>query len=133
MTEIADTLAERGDRYGDFTGHAEIAQNLMWIMTHASYRPMDGRVTDNGSAWMKLSPVQRQALTVIADKIARILNGDPNYADNWHDIGGYAKLAEDRCSGPQPPLRDVNAEVLNQMRAGAAYRGPSVADDKEFI
>ncbi len=34
---------------------------------------------------------------VIADKIARILNGDPNYKDNWHDIQGYAKLAEDRC------------------------------------
>lgn len=33
-------------------------------------------------------------MTVIADKIARILSGDPNYADSWHDIGGYAKLVE---------------------------------------
>jgi len=27
-------------------------------------------------------------------KIARILNGDPNLIDNWHDIAGYAKLVE---------------------------------------
>ena len=25
-------------------------------------------------------------------------NGDPNYADSWHDIAGYAKLVEDRIS-----------------------------------
>jgi hypothetical protein len=49
------------------------------------------------SGWGRLTPDKRQALTVIADKIARILNGDPEYKDNWHDIGGYAKLAEDRC------------------------------------
>ena len=35
-------------------------------------------------------------LGTIADKIGRILSGDPNYADNWHDIQGYAKLVEDR-------------------------------------
>jgi hypothetical protein len=46
--------------------------------------------------WSQLSPVQRQALTVIADKIARILTGDPDYADNWHDIQGYARLVEER-------------------------------------
>jgi hypothetical protein len=27
-------------------------------------------------------------------KITRILTGDPNYTDNWHDIAGYAKLVE---------------------------------------
>lgn len=48
--------------------------------------------------WDALDPVKKQALTVIADKIARVLNGDPNYRDNWHDMQGYAKLAEDRCS-----------------------------------
>ena len=79
------TLKERGKRYGDFTGHALIAQALQDVMR-------------NGQGWQRCTAAQRQALTVIADKIARILNGDPNYADNWHDIQGYAKLAEDRCA-----------------------------------
>lgn len=83
---IEATLAERGARYGDFTDHAIIAQALQ-----DTIRAYPG--------WGELSSNQRQALTVIADKIARILNGDPNYRDNWHDIAGYAKLAEDRCAG----------------------------------
>lgn len=82
---VSATLTERGARYGDFTDHAKIAQNLQLVMQCAP-------------GWMKCSDVHRQALTVIADKIARILNGDPNYTDNWHDIQGYAKLAEDRCA-----------------------------------
>ena len=83
---IENTLAERGTRYGDFTDHARIAQNVQDVM----------RFTDG---WGRLGAVQKQALTVIADKIARILSGDPNYADNWHDIQGYAKLVEDRLPG----------------------------------
>jgi len=83
---VEATLAERGACYGDFTDHAYIAQRLQTIM----------RDTDV-SGWKNLDHVKRQALTVIADKIARILTGDPEYLDNWHDIQGYAKLAEDRC------------------------------------
>lgn len=83
---IDKTLAERGERYGDFSDHAVIAQALQ----------DDMRETDG---WTRLDAVKRQALTVIADKIARILSGDPEYADNWHDIQGYAKLVEDRLKG----------------------------------
>jgi len=83
MSKLDDTLAERGSRYGDFTDHARVAQRLQTTMR-------------DESGWQACSDVQRQALTVIADKIARVLTGDPNYADNWHDIQGYAKLVEDR-------------------------------------
>ena len=27
------------------------------------------------------------------------MNGDPNYADSWIDIAGYAKLVSDRLEG----------------------------------
>ena len=87
--DIDSTLAERGDRYGDFGDHAQIAQGLLRVM-HATTR--HGGLT----GWERLDDYQKQALQVIADKIARILNGDPNYSDNWHDIQGYAKLVEDR-------------------------------------
>lgn len=88
MAQVSDTLNERGARYGDFTDHAQIAQGLQDEMRKAP-------------GWNGLDVVKKQALSVIADKIARILNGDPNYTDNWHDIQGYAKLAEDRCLTPQ--------------------------------
>ena len=81
--KLAQTLAERGSRYGDFTVHARICQNLKRIMCAEA-------------GWDRLTDGQKQSLEVIADKVGRILSGDPNYADNWHDIQGYAKLAEDR-------------------------------------
>lgn len=84
MTDIQATLAERGARYGDFSDHAVVAQGVQDVM----------RAT---SGWGRLDAVKRQALTVIADKIARILSGDPEYRDNWHNIQGYARLAEERC------------------------------------
>jgi hypothetical protein len=90
MSAVEATLAERGSRYGDFTDHAQLCQDLQDVM-----RSFRNKGADYCS-WQTLSPVQKQALTVIADKIARILSGDPNYADNWHDIQGYAKLVEDR-------------------------------------
>ena len=97
---VAATLAQRGSRYGDFTDHARICQALKRVMentgsTAPSSNPGQIR-TAYTSGWPVLSDVQKQALEVIADKIARILSGDPNYDDNWHDIQGYAKLVEDR-------------------------------------
>jgi hypothetical protein len=97
-TSVEDTLSERGSRYGDFTHHAKIAQDLQDVMRNSVTTGFGEDAYVNGlyCGWNNLSVVQKQALTVIADKIARILSGDPSYADNWHDIQGYAKLVEDR-------------------------------------
>lgn len=83
---IGDTLAERGKRYGTFVGHAEITQRLKSAM-------------GDHAGWQRLSADQREALEMIAHKIGRILNGDPNYADSWHDIAGYASLVDKRLTG----------------------------------
>lgn len=85
---LDNTLAERGGRYGGFKDHARIAQNIKRGFMCSGY--------DN------LPDMHRQALEVIADKIARILNGDPNYLDNWHDIQGYARLVEVQLIEEQP-------------------------------
>jgi hypothetical protein len=87
MSGLSETLAERGDRYGSFQKHAAIAQCLQTVMRGTE---------DVKTNWQYLAPDMAQALTVIADKIARILNGDPTYLDNWHDIQGYARLIEQR-------------------------------------
>lgn len=85
---VTDTLTERGKRYGAFTGHAEISQSLKALIERYAH--------DRECC---LSPDQAEALEMIAHKIARILNGDPDYADSWHDIAGYAQLVADRLNG----------------------------------
>lgn len=88
MSDVQATLEERGTRYGDFSDHARLAQGIQ--------NQMIGFQKVGDYPWRSLTDVQRQALTVIADKIARILSGDADYADNWHDIQGYARLVEER-------------------------------------
>ena len=82
---IESTLAERGKRYGSFTGHAIVTQAIKDAM-------------HDGQNWETLRPDMTEALEMIAHKIGRILNGDPSYKDSWHDIIGYAKLIEDTLS-----------------------------------
>lgn len=82
---VGATLTERGNRYGPFDSQARIAQNIKECMA-------------DSPNWLKLSADKKEALEMIANKIGRILNGDPDYADSWHDIGGYAKLIEDALS-----------------------------------
>jgi len=83
QTNVNEMLAGREARYGSFHGHASISQALKLVMVE--------RVK-----WSMLNNDQREALEMIAHKIARILNGDPNYADNWIDIAGYATLVANR-------------------------------------
>jgi len=84
---IESTLNERGSRYGEFSGHAHVTQNLK-LAIHS---------TPN---WPFLASDQKEALEMICHKMARILNGDPNYVDSWHDIAGYATLVEQRLCLP---------------------------------
>ena len=85
-SEIDTILEERGARYGDFLTHAEITQRLKQMAYNY--------INDN-----KLAADQIEALDMIFHKIGRIINGDPDYADSWVDIAGYAKLVADRLQG----------------------------------
>lgn len=87
-TDIDATLAERGERYGVFMDHARIAQSFKGYIRNSHQKK-----------WDEMSYDQREALEMICHKIARIINGDPHYADSWVDIAGYAKLVADRLQG----------------------------------
>jgi hypothetical protein len=83
-------LNDRGTRYGKFTGHAACSQRIKSaIFSHVA----------EGGTRRKLTPSQTEALEMIAHKVARIMNGDPNYADSWRDIAGYATLVADELEG----------------------------------
>lgn len=77
--EITEILKERGQRYGPFKDHASISQQLKNVLYSARN-------------WSRCSYSQQEALEMILHKIARIVNGDPNYDDSWKDIIGYTEL-----------------------------------------
>ena len=92
MTDsINAILEERGARYGKFDDHARITGILKREMRQFRRR---GEILP--MAWDGLAYDQQESLDMIAHKIGRIINGDPNYADSWVDIAGYAKLVADR-------------------------------------
>ena len=107
MAEIGDILEERGKRYGKFKGHAMIAQTLKDCirgdLMHGAASTSEADVEACAAAvkekWLALQPDQREALEMIMHKVGRIMNGDPDYADSWADIAGYAKLVTDRLEG----------------------------------
>lgn len=82
IEDIKETLNERGSRYGDFKTHAQITQGIKRAMEHSPN-------------WNKLTSDKRECLEMLAHKIGRILNGDPEYKDSWRDIEGYTRLVSE--------------------------------------
>ena len=72
-------LNERQTTYGDYADVARTAQNLKHVLR---------AVGDNYPS----KPYQMESLDMICNKLARIVNGDPDYIDSWDDIAGYATL-----------------------------------------
>lgn len=81
MSDIDKTLEQRGVKYGVFSEHARITQNIKRAMA-------------DSPNWDKLDDAKKEALEMTAHKIGRILNGDPEFHDSWHDIVGYITLVE---------------------------------------
>lgn len=78
--QINDTLNQRSNTHGDFLTNSQISQGLKTIYKNSPNH-------DNN-----MSAYQQEALDMIVHKIARIVCGNPNEPDHWHDIAGYATL-----------------------------------------
>lgn len=77
--DLEVTLGERQKTHGEFEDVAHRSQ-----MIKAAIR--------SGRNWSLLSTWQRESIEMLSMKLARILEGDANNADHWHDIAGYAQL-----------------------------------------
>ncbi len=86
VNTIDDTLAQRGSQYGKFIDQSKISEAIKAVM-HA------------GPSWGDMASDQREAMDMIAVKIARLLNGNPNHIDSWVDISGYSMLISKRLTG----------------------------------
>ena len=78
-------IGARHETHGDYADTARYAQHLKTTM-------------HNARNWVRLSPDKREALDLIATKLARILSGEPNEPDHWLDLEGYARLARERLT-----------------------------------
>ena len=85
---VDELVDERALTYGKFQNLAEVSQRFKdslhyFLITRNKY----------------LAPDQQEAMELIFHKFARIVNGDPDYVDNWKDVAGYATLVADRLEG----------------------------------
>ena len=87
---IEEVLNQRQATYGSFTKNAEVSQMMKYFMTQ-------------GTNYKQIPMAHREALEMIVHKIARIVNGDPNYIDNWIDICGYSQLVIDEIRKYEEP------------------------------
>ena len=83
----------------------------------------------------KMQHDQIECLEMIAHKIGRILNGDPNYGDSWRDIAGYATLVADRLEGVNERTKNEESVKALQERLLAAYGkwSNSLLSTQDFI
>lgn len=87
-TTTTDILEERSKRYGLFTGHAKVTQNLKIVISNELLEREK-----------ELDADMQEALDMICHKIGRIINGDQYYEDSWRDIAGYSQLVADSLLG----------------------------------
>jgi hypothetical protein len=81
-------LGSRAKDYGVFRDNARLAQALK--------RTLADHAEDQGQTF---ADDQWEAIEMIATKLSRIVNGNPDKADSWDDIAGYAQLVSDRIRG----------------------------------
>jgi hypothetical protein len=84
MSQVNKVLEERGSRYGEFHDLAIISQTIKDMY----YLNQNENVT----------PAMDEAMEMIIHKLARIINGDQRYRDNFIDIQGYCQLYLDELN-----------------------------------
>ena len=80
IEKVRQTLNQRQEQYGSFEDVAMITEQMVDVMRKGYYE--------------NLAYNQKMALYMICSKMARIVNGNPNHKDSWHDIAGYATLID---------------------------------------
>lgn len=80
--DVDKILSERGAQYnlnGGYPDHAELTQAMK-------------NACRNHRGWATVPSMMQESIDMILHKIARVINGNPYYPDNWVDIEGYSRL-----------------------------------------
>jgi len=118
MTNLDQTLLERGCRYGSFVDVAQRTNNIFAsILNGAPQLP-------------STTPLYREALHMIALKVARLVQGTINDADSWRDIAGYAMLVHNHI---EQETANLNARTGNGKQEQQAKAAANLFTDKAVI
>ncbi len=113
MSNVNETLKERGAVYGDYKGGSEFRADVMQLITHR-YAEINGKLLD---------ALHMVYVYDIVNKLSR-LAATPDHIDTWHDIAGYATLVEEALKREQEPKAEQpQAEQVDDDEAAV----------KEFI
>ena len=77
--EVNKILKVRAGTYGEYRDVSQISQDIKKVIKNSRNYPL-------------MPAYMLESLELIANKLARILNGDPMYDDSWRDISGYCTL-----------------------------------------
>ena len=77
--DIKKVLQTRAGTYGEYRDVSQISQDIKKVIKNSRNYPL-------------MPAYMLESLELIANKLARILNGDPLYDDSWRDISGYCTL-----------------------------------------
>ena len=77
--EVNKILKARAGTYGEYRDVSQISQDIKKVIKNSRNYPL-------------MPAYMLESLELIANKLARILNGDPMYDDSWRDISGYCTL-----------------------------------------
>lgn len=88
MADVNDLVAGRTAQHKNFT-FADRAKSAQFLKEALRDAP----------GWVLLTDSQKEALEMIAHKIARVIAGNPEHVDSWADIAGYAVLIQKELEG----------------------------------
>ena len=81
--EAEKIVKVRQSTHGDFTDGARFTQGVMKLAMVAP-------------SWSSMTDVQKEGFHHIVQKLQRAVCGDPNHADHWNDVAGYALIVSKR-------------------------------------
>lgn len=99
-----ELLAERQKTHGEYAEHARCTQELL-------------RVLQSERGWPTLSDIQKESLHMICHKMGRVVTGNPDIADHWDDMAGYATLISQRINSPVLPI-DIDNNIYAALALG---------------
>lgn len=99
MSNVNETLKERGKVYGDYKGGSEFRANVMELIVDRY-----AKVNHGG-----MPAIHMVYVYDIVNKLSR-LAVTPYHIDTWHDIAGYATLVEKALRKAEKQDQEVDAD-----------------------
>ena len=110
MSNVNETLKERGKVYGDYKGGSEFRANVMKLIIDRY-----AEVNHGG-----MPAIHMVYLYDIVNKLSRLAS-TPDHIDTWHDIAGYATLAKEAFkkveqeAEPEEEDQEIDEEAIKDF------------------